>query len=141
MYAIYLIFGEFMVYYGVLVGKVTGIFDNLEKAYSQLKGVSGSKIIKIRATTPERREIEFNNAKKNYLNYLERQKEQKLKKKEKLSEKKEVFYGVWVGRNLGVFTSWDECRLQVDGYSEAKYRKIKADSLDGAKQKFLEGYE
>lgn len=49
-------------------------------------------------------------------------------------------HGVWVGRNIGVYTSWDDCKEQVDGYSGAKYRKIKACSLEEANKNFLNGY-
>ena len=32
------------------------------------------------------------------------------------------FYTVWAGRQTGVFTSWDECRQQVEGFPGAKYK-------------------
>ena len=35
---------------------------------------------------------------------------------------KNKFYTVWVGRQIGVFSSWDECRLQVEGFPGAKYK-------------------
>ncbi len=35
---------------------------------------------------------------------------------------KNKFYTVWVGRQIGVFGSWDECRLQVEGFPGAKYK-------------------
>ena len=35
---------------------------------------------------------------------------------------KNKFYTVWVGRQIGVFGSWDECRLQVEGFQGAKYK-------------------
>ena len=33
-----------------------------------------------------------------------------------------TFYTVWTGRQIGVFNSWDECRLQVEGFPGAKYK-------------------
>lgn len=36
------------------------------------------------------------------------------------------FYGVWVGRNPGVYDNWDDCKAQVDKFHKAKYRKLKA---------------
>lgn len=35
---------------------------------------------------------------------------------------KNNYYTVWVGRQIGVFASWDECRLQVEGFPGAKYK-------------------
>ena len=35
---------------------------------------------------------------------------------------KNNFYTVWTGRQIGVFASWDECRLQVEGFPGAKYK-------------------
>ena len=35
---------------------------------------------------------------------------------------KNNFYVVWVGRQVGVFGSWDECRQQVEGFQGAKFK-------------------
>ena len=35
---------------------------------------------------------------------------------------KNNYYVVWSGRQIGVFASWDECRLQVEGFPGAKYK-------------------
>ena len=35
---------------------------------------------------------------------------------------KNKFYTVWRGRNVGVFTSWDECRKQIEGFKGALYK-------------------
>ena len=35
---------------------------------------------------------------------------------------KNNYYVVWTGRQIGVFASWDECRLQVEGFPGAKYK-------------------
>lgn len=34
------------------------------------------------------------------------------------------WYAVRVGRNPGVYATWDECRQQVTGYSKAEYRSF-----------------
>ena len=39
-------------------------------------------------------------------------------------EVKDAFYAVKVGRQTGVFTTWDECEAQVKGFSEAEYKKF-----------------
>ncbi|MDD2695377.1 MAG: ribonuclease H family protein [Anaerolineales bacterium] len=37
--------------------------------------------------------------------------------------KKQVkYYVVWAGRQVGVFTTWEECAQQVSGYPGARYR-------------------
>ena len=35
---------------------------------------------------------------------------------------KNSYYTVWTGRQIGVFNSWDECRLQVEGFPGARYK-------------------
>lgn len=35
---------------------------------------------------------------------------------------KNNYYVVWSGRQVGVFASWDECRLQVEGFPGARYK-------------------
>ena len=39
-----------------------------------------------------------------------------------MSSKKPKFYVVWSGRIPGVYTSWDECREQVEGFPGARYK-------------------
>lgn len=35
---------------------------------------------------------------------------------------KRKYYVVWKGRKTGVFSTWDECRQSVEGFSGAKYK-------------------
>lgn len=35
---------------------------------------------------------------------------------------KNKYYVVWSGRQIGVFASWDECRMQVEGFPGAKFK-------------------
>lgn len=37
------------------------------------------------------------------------------------------YYGVKVGLNPGIYTSWEECKAQVDGYPNARYKKFKTE--------------
>lgn len=39
-----------------------------------------------------------------------------------MSRIKKKFYVVWEGRATGVFDSWEECQLQVEGYPGAKFK-------------------
>lgn len=36
--------------------------------------------------------------------------------------KKKLWYAVKSGRKTGLFTSWDDCKLQVIGYPGASYK-------------------
>ena len=38
--------------------------------------------------------------------------------------KKVKFYAVWQGREKGVFSSWDECKKQVEGFEGAQYKSF-----------------
>lgn len=38
--------------------------------------------------------------------------------------KKPKFYVVWEGRQPGVYTSWAECKQQIDGYKGARYKSF-----------------
>ncbi|MDE6301705.1 MAG: ribonuclease H family protein [Muribaculaceae bacterium] len=44
------------------------------------------------------------------------------------------FYVVWEGRAPGIYDSWEECREQVEGYPEAKYKAFT--SQDDATEAF-----
>lgn len=35
---------------------------------------------------------------------------------------KNKFYVVWIGREQGIFDSWEECKKQIDGFAGAKYK-------------------
>ncbi|MBL8208912.1 MAG: RNase H1/viroplasmin domain-containing protein, partial [Blastocatellia bacterium] len=37
---------------------------------------------------------------------------------------KQKFYVVWEGHTPGVYSSWDDCKRQVDGYNGAKYKSF-----------------
>jgi len=39
---------------------------------------------------------------------------------------KRKYYVVWNGRKTGVFQTWEQCKAQVDGYPEARYKSFKS---------------
>jgi len=51
---------------------------------------------------------------------------------------KTKFYVVWKGRKTGVFKTWEECALQINGFQGALYRAYS--SMDEAKEAFIKGY-
>jgi len=52
---------------------------------------------------------------------------------------KNKFYTVWQGRQIGVFDSWDECRLQVEGFHAAKFKGFP--DRQSAEDAFKKGHE
>lgn len=49
------------------------------------------------------------------------------------------YYCVWEGSNIGVFSSWEECRDAVHGFPGAKYVSFKNE--DEANNAFIKGYD
>ena len=52
---------------------------------------------------------------------------------------KKKFYVVWNGRKKGIYTSWNVCKKQIDGFESALYKSF-AD-LDAAEIAFSKNYE
>jgi ribonuclease HI len=50
--------------------------------------------------------------------------------------KKQKYYVVWAGRNIGIFTTWDDCRRSVEGYPDARYKSF--ESKEEAESAFKE---
>lgn len=48
-------------------------------------------------------------------------------------------YVVWKGRKTGVFSTWEECKAQVDGFTGAEYKSFA--SRNAAERAFLSEYE
>ena len=49
------------------------------------------------------------------------------------------YYVVWNGRIPGIYESWNECKAQVDGFENAKYKSF--ESLSEAHKQYRAGYE
>jgi ribonuclease HI len=49
------------------------------------------------------------------------------------------FYVVWKGRSPGIYETWDACRLQVEGQTNAKYKSFP--SLEEALDAFRKGHQ
>lgn len=39
-------------------------------------------------------------------------------------EVKEKYYVVWAGKEPGIYTNWDQCKAQVEGFNGAKFKKF-----------------
>lgn len=52
-------------------------------------------------------------------------------------KKKQKFYVVWSGHNPGIYTSWDDCKREVEGFGGAKYKAFPTEAE--AKREFILG--
>lgn len=52
---------------------------------------------------------------------------------------KSKFYVVWEGKKPGIYTSWDDCRKQVEGVSTARYKSF--ESAEEAAKAFKGDYK
>ncbi|MCD4732059.1 MAG: ribonuclease H family protein [Bacteroidales bacterium] len=52
---------------------------------------------------------------------------------------KQKFYVVWKGKLPGIYSSWEACKKQIDGYQDAVYKSFKDRTL--AEKAFNEGSE
>lgn len=53
--------------------------------------------------------------------------------------KKKKYYTVWNGREIGVFSTWEECESHVKGYPRAEYKSFP--TLEEAENAFFDEYE
>ncbi len=51
-----------------------------------------------------------------------------------MSKYKKKYYVVWKGRNTGIYDSWEDCKLQTDGFVGALYKSF--DSAEAATTAF-----
>ncbi|WP_339659370.1 ribonuclease H family protein [uncultured Polaribacter sp.] len=55
---------------------------------------------------------------------------------------KKKYYVVWKGRKTGVFTSWNVCKRQIDGFEGAQYKSfVNLDEAEIASKKNYEDYK
>lgn len=52
---------------------------------------------------------------------------------------KNKFYVVWKGREIGVFSTWDSCKMQIEGFKGAQYKSFP--DRASAENAFRAGYE
>jgi len=52
---------------------------------------------------------------------------------------KKKFYVVWQGRVCGIFDNWDDCKVQVFGFENAKYKSF--ETKPDAEKAYTEGYK
>jgi ribonuclease HI len=52
---------------------------------------------------------------------------------------KSKYYVVWQGRICGVFDNWNDCKVNVEGFENAKYKSFETKAE--AEKAFMEGYK
>ena len=52
---------------------------------------------------------------------------------------KNKFYVVWNGRQVGVYSNWDSCKIQIEGYKGAQYESFP--DRASAEEAFKSGYQ
>lgn len=53
--------------------------------------------------------------------------------------KKDKYYVVWVGKNPGIYQRWSDCKTQIEGIENAKYKSF--NSLDEANEAFAKDWK
>ena len=53
--------------------------------------------------------------------------------------KQSKYYVIWQGKQPGIYTDWEDCKKQIDGYNGARYKSFKHQSV--AEKAFAMGYE
>ena len=46
----------------------------------------------------------------------------KIIERARMGKNKWAFYAVAKGRNVGLFSTWNECKIQIDGYKGARFK-------------------
>lgn len=54
-------------------------------------------------------------------------------------EKKKKFYVVWEGFTPGIYLTWDECKKEIQGFPQAKYKSF--DSLEEAQKAYSNSHK
>lgn len=95
-------------YYAVAEGYHTGVFNTWEECERETKGYSGARFKRLGTKDVAKKWLAEN---------IDDNKEENIKAPSK-------YYAVAVGRQVGVFSTWEECRSSVDGYPRAKFRSF-----------------
>lgn len=52
---------------------------------------------------------------------------------------KQKYYVVWTGRKPGIYTNWEDCKAQTDGFNQAKFKAFT--SREQAEKAYREGWQ
>lgn len=111
-------------FYGVSVGRQPGVYRTWDECKAQVDGYPGSKYKKF-GTEAEAQQFVSGVPEKVQVVVPNVSAAQSAEPAVKTSGSgKATFYAVSVGRQPGVYQTWDECKAQVDGYPGSKYKKF-----------------
>ena len=91
-------------YYGVAVGRRTGVFTTWRETNDSVKGFSGAKYRCF--STPEEAQVFANNASAN------------------ITPGRKKWYAVAHGRQIGVYDNWDAAEKLVKGFPNARHKSF-----------------
>ena len=94
--------------YAVAEGYHTGIFSTWEDCKREINGYSGARFKRFGMKEAAKKWLAEN---------ISDNKEGNIKAPSK-------YYAVAVGRQVGVFSTWEECKSSVDGYSRARHKSF-----------------
>ena len=49
------------------------------------------------------------------------------------------YYGVWNGRKPGIYTTWEECKVQINQFPNARFKKLNSTTYEDAVIEFNQG--
>lgn len=53
--------------------------------------------------------------------------------------KKKKYYVVWTGNKPGIYNTWEDCKCQIDGFADAKYKSF--ETIEEAEKAFEDNYK
>ncbi len=105
-------------FYAVKVGRKTGIFTTWAECLASVSGYSKAKFKGFE--TKEDAEAYMNN-----LTVKKKKVKDIIKSIHESEDDKTIYYAVKEGRKIGLYSTWEECKEQINGYSGAEYKKVK----------------
>eukprot|EP00835_Amoeboradix_gromovi_P003394 NODE_222_length_13951_cov_0.396982.p7 type:complete len:275 gc:universal NODE_222_length_13951_cov_0.396982:7458-8282(+) len=102
-------------YYAVVNGRIPGIYTNYEDAKMQIQGFSQAKLKRFSLETE---------AKAYYQEQKHKIPKTFVSAAATSKRKKKKYYAVRIGREPGVYESWEDCKKQTTGYPCAQYKSF-----------------
>ncbi|NME81858.1 ribonuclease H family protein [Clostridium sp. SM-530-WT-3G] len=104
-------------FYAVKVGRRIGILKTWEECLESVSAYPNAKYKGF--STREEAEAYLNDTK-----IETKQNSEFIKSINESEDDNKIYYAVKNGRKIGLFTTWEECKQQINGYSGADYKKI-----------------
>lgn len=102
-------------YYVVKVGRNPGIYNTWDECKIQVDGYSGAKYKSFTTLGEANDYLGLKLSSSNSTSNI---------KNKDISQSKQTLYAVKEGRVIGIHKSWESCKAQIEGYPNAKYKKV-----------------